>query len=85
MPKLPAKVVSSRLLSGTIDTDDPARSLIVKHGDKLEITVHRRARRYFTIVEIVLDKDAGDIEFIDTGERELMEDHTPPPDANTNV
>jgi hypothetical protein len=44
LPKLPAKVVSSRLLSGTIDTDDPARSLIVKHGDKLEITVHRIAK-----------------------------------------
>ena len=86
LPKLPAKVVSYKLLSGTIDKVEPeVKSLIVKHGDKLEITVLPRARRDFTIVEIVLDKDAGDIEYIDTGKRKLRKDHTTPPDGESNV
>ena len=85
LPKLPAKVVSSRLLSGTIDTDDPKRSLVVKHGDHIEITVPPQARRHFTIVEIVVDQDAGDIEFIDTGKRTLIKDRTTPPGEHTNL
>lgn len=109
LPKLPAKVLSSRLLSGTIDTyepaenivpnrvtehcllvsaidsDTPAKSLIVKHADNLEVTVHPQARRDFTIVEIVLDKEAAEIDYIETGKRELIKDHTTPPDEVTNV
>ncbi len=67
LPKLPAKIISSQLLSGTVDTDDPSYSLVVKHGDTLEVTVHPQAQRDITIVELVLDKHAGDIDYIDTG------------------
>lgn len=86
LPKLPAKVVSNRLFSSTIDKVNPeVKSHIVKHGDKLEITVLPQARREFTIIEIVLDKDVSDIEFIDTGKRKLLKDHTTLSDGDTHV
>ena len=86
LPKLPAEILSYKLLSGTIDKVDPeVKSLVVKHGDKLEITILPAARRDFTIVEIILDKDAGEIEYIDTGKRQRLRDHTTPPGGESNV
>lgn len=81
LPKLPAQVISAKLLSGTIDTDNPEVSLIVKQGDALDITVHRNAQRDFTIVELELSKNATDIPLMDTGRRTLLKDYTTPPGA----
>ena len=86
LPKLPAKVVYNRLLSSTIDKVNPeVKSLIVTHGDKLEITVLSQARRDFTFIEIVLDKDVSDVVFIDTGKRKLLKDHITLSDGDTDV
>ncbi len=85
LPNLPARVLSSRLLSGNIDTDNPEKSLQVNQNEGVEVVVHPRAQHEITIIELQTDKQAASVPLIYTGERDLIKDHSTPPDGDENV